>query len=118
MSRWRSGGYIIENQHEEEIMRDIPVSKRGLEAALEEQPDRLRKNVRSEHEATNASVSSDPCVALKYPCEGRNTKSTCAEVKSFETISALDAFYRKGERVVTSEKCWIGIEAGDLERSE
>ena len=35
-----SGGYIIENQHEEDRMRDIQVSKRGSEAASKEQSDR------------------------------------------------------------------------------
>ena len=35
-----SGGDIIENQHEGEIMRDIQVSKRGSEAASEEQSDK------------------------------------------------------------------------------
>ena len=32
------GGDITENQHEEKIMRDIHVGKRGSEAASEEQP--------------------------------------------------------------------------------
>ena len=40
-----SGGYITENQHEEDRMRDIQVSKRGSEAASEEQSDKLRKKV-------------------------------------------------------------------------
>ena len=34
-----SGGYIIENQHEEEIMRDIQVRIRGSGATREEQTD-------------------------------------------------------------------------------
>ena len=38
-----SGGDITENQHEEDRMRDIQVSKRGSEAASEEQSDNLRK---------------------------------------------------------------------------
>ena len=38
-----SGGYIMENQHEEKIMRDIQVRKRGSEAASEEQSDKWRK---------------------------------------------------------------------------
>ena len=36
-----SGGYIIENQHEEDRMRNIQVSKGGSEAASEEQPSHL-----------------------------------------------------------------------------
>ena len=43
-----SGGYIMENQHEEKRMRDIQVSKRGPEAASEEQTDKWRKTVRFE----------------------------------------------------------------------
>ena len=39
-----SGGYIIENQHEEEIMRDIQVSKRRTGATSEEQSDKWRKD--------------------------------------------------------------------------
>ena len=38
-----SGGDVIENQHEENRMRDIHVGKRGSEAASEEQLDKLRK---------------------------------------------------------------------------
>ena len=48
-----SGGDIIENQHEEDRMRDIHSGKRGSEAASEEQPDKLRKTVRFEQEASS-----------------------------------------------------------------
>ena len=48
-----SGGDIIENQHEEKIMRDIQVSKRGSESAGEEQSDKWRKTERFEQEASN-----------------------------------------------------------------
>ena len=41
-----SGGYIIENQHEQERMRDIQVSKTGSESTSEEQSDKLRKKKR------------------------------------------------------------------------
>ena len=57
-----SGGDIRENQHEENIMRDIQVGKRGSEAASEEQPNKLRKAVQIEQEAPSASASSDPLV--------------------------------------------------------
>ena len=80
-----SGGYIIENQHEEKRMRDIQVIKRGPEAAIEEQMDKWRKTVRFEQEAPNASASSDPYVALRYPasCETPSRRvRTCAEVRS------------------------------------
>ena len=81
-----SGGYIIENQHEEKIMRDIHVGKRGSEAAGEEQPDKWRKTERFEQEASSASSSSDPCVAQEHPASGETPTSagvrTCAEVRS------------------------------------
>ena len=67
-------------------MRDIHVGKRGLEAAGEEQPDKLRKTVRFEQEASSASASSDPYAALDYLTSGETQKSagarTCAEVRS------------------------------------
>ena len=62
-----SGGYITENQHEENRMRDIQVSKRGSEATSEEQSDKWRKTERIERETPNTSASSDPLVALEYP---------------------------------------------------
>ena len=75
-----SGGYIVENQHQEEGMRDIQVSKRGSEAASEEEMDKWRKSVRLEQEAPNASV------ALEYfaSCETQKSAGvrTCAEVRS------------------------------------
>ena len=43
-----SGGNIVENQHEEDRMRDIHIWKRGTEVAGEEQPDKLRNTVRFE----------------------------------------------------------------------
>ena len=57
MSRWQirhadaSGGYIVENQHEEKQMRGIRVNKRGSGATSEEQLDEWRKTERLEHEA-------------------------------------------------------------------
>ena len=51
-------------------MRDIHIVKRGSEAAGEEQPDKLRKTVRFEQEASSASASSDPTVTLEYPASG------------------------------------------------
>ena len=67
-------------------MRDIHVGKRGSEAANEKQPDKLRKTVKFEQEAPDASTSCDPYVALEYPASGETQKSasvrTCAEVRS------------------------------------
>ena len=79
-----SGGYIIENQHEEERMRDIQVSRRGSEATKEEQRDKWRETVRFEQEAQNASASSDPHVALEYPasCETRSRPGSVLVQKS------------------------------------
>ena len=81
-----SGGYIIENQHEEKRARDIHIGKRVSEVAGEEQPDKLSKTVRFEQEAPNASASSDPTVTLEYPasCETQEPAGlcACAEVRS------------------------------------
>ena len=49
-----------EKKHEEKRVRDIHVGKRGLEAASEEKPDKLKKTVRFEQEAPSAAASSDP----------------------------------------------------------
>ena len=67
-----SGGDITEKQHEEDRMRDIHVGKRGSEAAVEEQPDKLRKTLRFEQEAPSAAASSDPTATLEYPASGEN----------------------------------------------
>ena len=94
-----SGGYIMENQHEEDRMRYILVSRRGSEAASEEQSDKLRKKVRFEQEAQNASASSDPYVALEYLASGETQSRSgsvvvqkSGHVDDDEQISALDAF--------------------------
>ena len=65
-----SGGDVTENQHEEDRMRDIHIGKRGSEAAYEEQPDKLRKTVRFEQEASSTSSSSSTHVSLEYPASG------------------------------------------------
>ena len=53
-------------------MRDIHVGKRGPEAAGEEQPDKLKKTVQYEQEASSSSAaaSSEPSVTLEYPASG------------------------------------------------
>ena len=96
-----SGGDIRENQHEEDRMRDIHVGKRGSEAAGEEQRDKLRNKVRFEQDASGASASSDPTVALEYPASGETQKSRPRSVPLQKSghvdddvqISALDASY-------------------------
>ena len=47
----------MENQDEEDRMRDIHDGKSGPEAEGEEQPDKLRKTARFEQEASSASAS-------------------------------------------------------------
>ena len=96
------GGCIIENQHEKKRMRDIQVSKRGSEAAGEEQPDKLRKTVPFEQEAPSAAASSDPCVALEYPVSGETQSrpgsglvQKSGQIDDDVQISALNAFYGK-----------------------
>ena len=113
-----SGCYIMENHHEEKRMRSIRVNKRGSRATSEEQLDEWRKTERLEHEAPNTSASSDPRVALEHRVSCENKVGRCpylvqksGRVDDDMRITALDAFYEKdGRRVVTSEKCWSGIE--------
>ena len=108
MSRWRFDMRTHlavtseKTQHKEDRMRDIHVGKRGLEAAGEEQPDKLRKTVRFEQEAPSAAASSDPIVALDY-LASRETQSRPGSVLVQKPghvdddvqISALGAFYEK-----------------------
>ena len=124
-----SGGNIIENQHEEDRMRDNHIGKRGSEATGEEQPDKLRKTVRFEQEASSASASSDPYVALEYPASGetRSRPGSVLVQKSGhfdddEQISALDAFNEMDGR---KSRCLGEVldwhreqDARDLKRSE
>ena len=100
-----SGGDIRENQHEEDRMRDIHVGKRGPQAAGEEQPDRLRKTVRFDQEASSASASSGPTVALEYPASGQTQSRPgsvlvpkSGHVDDDVQISALDASYEMDTR--------------------
>ena len=97
--------YITENHHEENRISDIQVSKKGSEAASEEQSDEWRKTERLEHEAPNASASSDPYVALEYPASGETQSrpesvlvQKSGHVDDDVQISALDAFYEKDGR--------------------
>ena len=113
-----------ENQHEEDIMRDIHIGKRGPEAASEEQPDKLRKTIRFGQEASSSSAaaSSDPTVALEYPASGETQSrpgsvlvQTSGHVDDDVQISALDAFcetdgrkeslYRRCVGMVSRRRC-------------
>ena len=120
-----SGGDIRENQHEEDRMIDIHVGNRGSEAASEEQPDKLRQTVRFEQEAPSASASSDPTVALEYLRAVRRKigrgpylcRSPVMLMTTYKFLRWMRSTRWMDERVVTSEKCWIGIEEKMLEIS-
>ena len=98
-------------------MRDIHVGKRGPEAACEEQPDKLRKTVRFEPEASSAS-SSDPTVALEYPASGETQSrpgsvlvwKTCHVDDDVQILRWVHSTRWMDERAVTSGKCWNGTE--------
>ena len=118
-------------QHEEDRMRDIHVGKRGLEAAGEEQPDKLRKTVRFEQEASSSSAaaSSEPTVALEYPASsetqdrpGSVLVQTSGHVDDDVQISALDPKYemdgRKSRYIGEVLEWYRGEDAGDLKRCE
>ena len=122
-------GDIRENRHEEDRMREIHIGKRGSEAAGEEQPDKLRKTVRFEQEASSASATSDPTVALEYPSSGETPSrpgsvfvQTSGHVDDDVQISALDLFYEmdgRMSRYIGGVLEWYrGEDTGDLKRSE
>ena len=110
-------------------MRGIRVNKRGSEATGEEQLDEWRKTERLEHEAPNASASSDPCVAQEYPvsCEIQSRLESVLVQKSGRVdddmrITALDAFYGKDGRrsryIGEVLERYRGEADGDLKRIE
>ena len=86
-------------------MRDIYVGKRGPEAAGEDQPDKLRKTVRSEQEAPGSALV-----------------QKSGHVADDVQISALDAFYemdgRKSRYIGEVKDCYRGGDAGDVKRRE
>ena len=94
-----------EKQHEESIMRDIQMGKRGSEAADEEQLDKLRMTVRIEQEVPNTSSSSTMHVSLEYPASGEKQDrpepvlvQNSGHVDDHIQISASDVFYEMGGR--------------------
>ena len=124
-----SGGYIMENQHEEKRMRGIRVNERGSGATSEEQLDEWRKTERLEHEVPNTSASSDPCVAQEHPvsCEIQSRPGSVLVQKSGRVdddvrISELDAFYGKDGRrsryIGEVLERYRGENAGDVKRIE
>ena len=79
---------------------DINVGKRGSRTASEEQPDKLRKTVQFEQEASGAASSSDPAVPLEYLASGetQDRPSSVLVQKSGHVdddaqMSALDVLY-------------------------
>ena len=118
-----------ENQHEEKIMRDIRVNKRGSGATSEEQLDEWRKTERLEHEAPNTSASSDPFVALEHHVRDETPSRSgsvlgqkSGHVDDDVQISALDVFNEKDGRrsrnIGEVLERYRGEDAGDLKRSE
>ena len=91
-----------ERQHDENRTRDIHIGKRGLETANEGTSD-----------APNTTPSSTMHVSLEYLASGERQVQKSGHVDDDIPISALDALILRDwvdERVVTSKKCWIGIE--------
>ena len=124
-----SGGDIMGIQHEEDRVRDIQIGKRGPDAAGEEQPDKLRKTVRFEQEASSSSAaaSSEPTVNLECFASGETQSrpgsvfvQTSSHVDDDVQISALDAFYemdgRKSRYIGELLECYRGEDAGDLKK--
>ena len=118
-----------ENQHEEKIMRDIRVNKRGSGATSEEQLDEWRKTERLEHEAPNTSASSDPFVAPENHVRDETPSRSgsvlgqkSGHVDEDVQISALDVFNEKDGRrsryIGEVLERYRGEDAGDLKRSE
>ena len=97
-------------------MRDIHIGKRGPEVAGEEQPDKLRKTVRFDQEASGSSAvaSSEPSAALEYPASGGTrvgrSPYLCMLMTTYNFPRWMHLMRWMDESVATSEKCWDGIE--------
>ena len=96
------GGDNMENQLEEDRMRDIHIGKRGPEVAGEERPGKLRETARFGQEApsSSAAASSEPVVTLEYLSSGETPSrprsvlvQTSSHIDDDVQTSALDAFY-------------------------
>ena len=114
-----SGGDIRENQHEEDRMRYIHVGKRGSEAAGEEQPDKfeedstiLSKKLRVQQGLPTQLLLWNILRVVRRKI-GRGPYLCRSQVMLMATYKILRRMHSTrwmDERVVASEKCWIGIE--------
>ena len=59
-----------ERQHDENRMSDIRIGTRRSEISHREQPDKLRKTVKSQRELSNSASASAMHVSLEYPASG------------------------------------------------
>ena len=112
-----SGGYILVNQHEEKIVRDIQVGKRGSEAASEEQSDTggrqndLSKKLRT-HQHLPIHMLLWNILRLVRHFVGWSPYLCRSQVMLMTTCKFLrwmPSTRRMDEGVVASEKCWSGI---------
>ena len=107
-------------------MRDIHTGERGSETANEEQHDILRKTVRFEqklrgHRYLQLCTCLWNILRVERDRTGRSQFLCRIQVMLTMTYKFLRWMYSlrwMDERVVTSKKCWIDINAGDFRRSE
>ena len=103
-------------------MRDIQIGKRGPEAASEEQLDKLEPTVRFEQEAPSSSAAaSSATVALESPASGETQspflcRSQVILMMTYKFLRWIHSTRWMDERVVTSEKCWNGIDGRSQEK--
>ena len=107
-----------ESQHDENSMRDIHIGKRGSETASEEQADKLRRTVRFEQEL-RIPRRLQPCMCLlsilrvvrdKFGRSPYLCKIQVMPMMKHKFLSWMCSTRWMDERVVTSRKCWLGIE--------
>ena len=104
-----------ETQHDEHILRDIHIGRRGSETRYEEQADKLRKTVQSEQEPSNSNAPLTMHVSLEYLASGDRQDRTEPVLvqnsgRAYKTWRWMESTRRTDERVATSKKCRIGIE--------
>ena len=113
-----SGGYIIENQHEEDRMRDIHIGKRGSEAADEDinqtnggRQNYLSKKLRMDWHLPIHMLLWNILRVVRHKV-GRGPYLCRIQVMLMTTYKFLRWMHstrKMDERVVTSEKCWTDI---------
>ena len=88
-------------------MRDIQVRIRGSGATREEQTDSTIRARSSE-----CTTSSDPYVALEHLVRGETPSrpGSVLVLMTYKFLRWMHSTRRVDEEVVTSEKCWSGIE--------